>query len=112
MEYATKEQLRKSMRGFLAQRKHIYRELKLRHLEEICILLQKRFCFIRDWSYWRHCLEVRNAEHLIMFILPSATGGHATTHKHMLELIAHCKQVSSLTKLQYDNQAQKIPSRP
>ena len=92
----------------LAQRKHIFREMKLPHMEEICITIHKQFIFIRDWSYWRHCLQVKNVEQMLIMILPSDTGGHAKVREHMLELITHCKEVSSMTSAQYEKfQAKK-----
>lgn len=102
MDYSTKPQLRKTIISFLRQRKHLFRELKVPHLENLCVGIEKNFQFIRDWSYWRHCLEVKNAENLLLMILPSEKGGHATERRHMLELIAHCKHVASMTKAKYD----------
>lgn len=111
MNYTTKSELRKSVLGFMHQRKHLYKSMKLPHMEQLCIGIEKNFKFIRDWSYWRHCLEVKNCEAELLMILPSQSGGHARIRTNMLELIAHCKQVSSMTKLQYDNYQASVTLR-
>lgn len=110
MNYQTKEELRSTMKRFFNQRAKAYRLIKLKNLENVCVFLRGRFDFIRDWNYWRQCLEVKNSEFLLLSILPSETGGHATERQHMLELIEHCKQIASMTSEQYSKkQAQSSP---
>lgn len=96
MKYENKPELIKSLRGFLRQRKHVYRNMSLPHLEQLCIFILSRLELIQRYNYWRHCLEVKNAESVLLMILPSESGGHARERQHMLELIAHCKQVASI----------------
>lgn len=104
MKYTNKNQLRDSLRSFLAQRKHFYQATKQTHLANLCYNLEVYFDQIRDWNYWRHCLEVRNQSSRLYLIAPSRTGGHASIWSDLNELIIHCKAVSTIPMEQYMNQ--------
>lgn len=101
MKYQSKAELRKTITNFLRQRKRVYKMLDAPQLCAVCVNIQMRFEMIGRWNYWRHCLEIKDAEHMLLMILPSERGGHATEREHMLQLIAHCKQVASIPAYQY-----------
>ncbi len=66
-----------------------------------CISILKKFEFIRDWSYWRHCLEVKNHIDHLYGILPSASGGHKAERLHFIDLMDHCNHIASKSYLEH-----------
>lgn len=69
--------------------------------QSTCVIIQKKFDFIRDWSYWRHCLEVRNQLDHLYGILPSSSGGHKAERMHFIDLMDHCNRIGSMSYLEY-----------
>lgn len=104
MKYSNKQELTTTLGNFLNQRKYYFRERNLPDMEAVRGRIEGRFQLIRDNNYWRHCLEVANAELLILAILPSASGGQKEERQHLLEMIEHCKAVAAIPAREYNQQ--------
>jgi len=107
MKYSNKEELRKSITGFLRQRLFLYRGYQNSQLEGVCVRALAGFDMMGNWNYWRHCLEVKNMEPQLLRILPSAEGKHSVIRARVLHLIGHCKDIASISSERYDEEVIK-----
>jgi len=101
MRYTNKQELQQTLRGFLRQRKKYYQDSKQVNLANLCWNLEVVFDQIREWDYWRQCLEVSNQSERLEMILPTATGGHKKIRAQMIGLINHAKNISSIPRRRY-----------
>ncbi len=104
MKYSDKHQLTKSIIGFLKQRRRVYQVVKKDpHKVMVIGCMINDFELIRGYNYWALCRKVKAFEEKLLQILPSSHGKHNRERIHMMELIAHCKNIASLTRHQYEN---------
>lgn len=95
IEISNTVQFRKYVMGFLNQREQAYKAMNSpNHLAAVGAL-RIRFNLIQQMSFWRHCLEVKEQQHLLMMILPSNKGKHKSIRDRMLIFINQCKLISN-----------------
>jgi hypothetical protein len=101
MKYENKAQLRDSIFRFLRQRRAYYKQQQWEDRHRLCDKLIETFELIESYGYWRQCLEVRNQHPIILYLLPSASGGHKQIRANMLQLIRHCITVADIPYAEY-----------
>ena len=108
MEYQDKATLRKSLSGFLNQRKRAFKMIYERTREVDFVLksavvqhIQFHWAVCSKWDYWRNCREVILQEERLMEILPSTKGKHAIIRQHVLDMIEHCREVQAIDCYEY-----------
>jgi hypothetical protein len=83
--------------GFLNQRARAYRICGNYEKVAAAETLRGRLNLIKDWNFWRHCLEIKNNETLLLSVLPSHSGQHAEIRERMLVFVDQCKKIASNT---------------
>lgn len=104
-DYQNKLLIQSILFGYLNQRKKAIEFMSdIQYGKRISNALEHirlRFELINKFDYWRHCLEIRNAEPLILQTLPSEKGYHKRIRKTIIGLIHHCKKVTESTHNEY-----------
>ncbi len=90
-----KEELRYQLIRFLRQRRKACVIIGDRRGAMLADQVLQKFDLIREWSYWRHCLEVKNNEVVLRALLPSGYGKHSHIREVMSERIKQWVRVAN-----------------
>lgn len=63
--------------------------------------VEQRFGNIERYNYRRHCLEIKNAEPLLLAVLPSPEGKQRRIRATIIGLIDRCKEVCEQSSKEY-----------